>query len=227
MESELDVRYEKEKLDLVLEILVKSGLVFKVPVSQTKSYQLVHNYLVAFIRQEKGSELLVELKHARDQQRLSEELVERYLAQVISDCGNDNEQITKQILYLLSDENNIITVKTRADLKLAINVNSEELNLVLDKLVESGIVIRKSAFPTDKYQLLHDYLGYFRRQDQQKQSARLIAELEKEREQRKLNQANLSEVIKKLQARKELICQVTLGAITTILGMLEAILYLW
>ena len=30
-----------------------------------------------------------------------------------------------------------------------------------------------------------------------------------------------------LLARQELICQVTLGAIATILGMLEAILYLW
>ncbi len=227
LESELDVRYEKEKLDLVLEILVKSGLVFKVPVSQTKAYQLVHNYLVAFIRQEKGSELLVELKHARDQQRLSEKLVEQYLAQVISNCGDNNEQIAQQILYLLSEENNTSTVKTRADFKLAINVKSEELNLVLDKLVESGIVIRKSAFPTDKYQLLHDYMGYFRSQEQQKQSARLIAELEKEREQRKLTQASLSEVIKKLQLRKELNWKVTLGVIATILGILEAILYLW
>ncbi len=49
----------------------------------------------------------------------------------------------------------------------------------------------------------------------------------KEREQRELSQSSLSEVIKKLQARQELICQVTLGAIATILGMLEAILYLW
>ncbi|HBL59978.1 MAG TPA: hypothetical protein DDZ80_16325 [Cyanobacteria bacterium UBA8803] len=45
--SELD---EADKLDLVLEILVKSGLVFQLQKGSTERYQLVHDYLVAFIR---------------------------------------------------------------------------------------------------------------------------------------------------------------------------------
>jgi hypothetical protein len=37
-------------LDLVLEILVGSGLIFQLPESPSNRYQLVHDYLVPFIR---------------------------------------------------------------------------------------------------------------------------------------------------------------------------------
>ncbi len=48
---DLGLTHEIDKLDLVLEILVGSGLVFLVPENPDNCYQLVHDYLVSFIRQ--------------------------------------------------------------------------------------------------------------------------------------------------------------------------------
>jgi hypothetical protein len=169
--------------------------------------------------------LLAELEYVREQQSLSEKLVERYLAQVIDSCGSKNKHIAKQVLYLLTDEKNTCPLKSRKELELELDVKAEQLDLVLEKLVESGILLKKLAFPTEQYQLFHDYLSYFVRQEQ---SARLFTELQKEREQRKLSEAKLSELMKQLQkTRQELIWKVTLGIIAGVFGILEAFMYLW
>ena len=122
-----------------------------------------------------------------------EALVGRFLEEVIKDCGPDNEQIAKLVLYLLTDENNTRPLKTRADLELELDVPPDKLDLVLDILVKSRLVFLVPASPSDRYQLVHDYLVAFVRQQQ---SARLIAEIEKEREQRKLTEARLNNVLK-------------------------------
>ncbi|EDX75298.1 tetratricopeptide repeat domain protein [Coleofasciculus chthonoplastes PCC 7420] len=95
-----------------------------------------------------------------------EELVEAFLADVVQYCGSGNEQIAKLVLYLLTDENNTRPLKTRADLELELEVKSETLDLVLEVLVESGIVLRVPAIPDDRYQLVHDYLVLFVRHQQ-------------------------------------------------------------
>ncbi len=123
-----------------------------------------------------------------------EELVGRFLEEVVKDCGEENQQITKLILYLLTDENNTRPLKTRTDLELDLDVTSEKLDLVLLILVKSGLVFKIPSVPDDRYQLVHDYLVPFVRQQQ---SARLIAELEKEREQRKLTEARLLKATQK------------------------------
>jgi WD40 repeat protein len=78
-------------------------------------------------------------------------------------------------------------------LELELEVKNETLYLVLEVLVESGIVLRVPAIPDDRYQLVHDYLVLFVRHQQ---SERLIKELEKEREQRKLTEAKLNQVLR-------------------------------
>jgi len=144
--------------------------------------------------------------------------VGRFLEEIVKDCGADNEQIAKLVLYLLTDENNTRPLKTRADLELELDVKTEKLDLVLEILVQSGLVLRVPASPTDRYQLVHDYLVPFVRQQQ---SARLIAELEKEREQRKLTEAKLNEVLKQqlLETRRGLLWKVTLGTISGALAI--------
>ncbi|WP_414567309.1 eIF2A-related protein [Nostoc sp. CCY 9925] len=147
-----------------------------------------------------------------------ENFVGRFLEEIVKDCGTDNEQIAKLVLYLLTDENNTRPLKTRADLELELDVKTEKLDLVLEILVQSGLVLRVPASPTDRYQLVHDYLVPFVRQQQ---SARLIAELEKEREQRKLTEAKLNEVLKQqlLETRQGLLWKVTLGTISGALAI--------
>ena len=141
-----------------------------------------------------------------------EELVDRYLGEVVRDCGPENEQIAKLVLYLLTDENNVRPLKTRADLELELDVPGAKLDLVVDILVRSGIVLRVPAFPTERYQLVHDYLVPFVRQQQSK---RLIEELEREREERKLTEKKLNAVLKEQleYARRSLVWMVGLGAI--------------
>ena len=141
-----------------------------------------------------------------------ENFVGRFLEEIVQDCGSYNEQIAKLVLYLLTDENNTRPLKTRANLELELDVKTEKLDLVLEILVKSGLVLRVPASPVDRYQLVHDYLVPFVRQQQ---SARLIAELEKEREQRKLTEAKLNEVLKQqlLETRRGLLWKVSLGTI--------------
>jgi len=67
-----DLATEAEKLGLVLEILVKSGLVFLLPEAPADRYQLIHDYLVAVIRQQRGAELIAELEFHK---RRAEELL--------------------------------------------------------------------------------------------------------------------------------------------------------
>jgi hypothetical protein len=87
-----------------------------------------------------------------------EKLVGRFLEEVVKDCGSENEQIAKLVLYLLTDENNTRPLKTRADLELELDVPAEKLDLVLEIFVKSRLVFQVPALPVDRYQLVHDYL---------------------------------------------------------------------
>jgi len=134
------------------------------------------------------------------------ELVKRYLAQSVADCGSENQQVAELVLYLLTDEKGTRPLKTRPELERdlqAISVDSTELtpalDLVLRVFVDSGLVVLLPEIPTDRYQLVHDYLAAFIRQQQGSQLDRLIAELETERQQRRLNEA---ELVKEKQAKQ-------------------------
>ncbi len=86
-------------------------------------------------------------------------LIEKYIKELIKDCGADNERAALLVLYLLTDENNKRPFKTRAELsaELADLENTEQLDLVLEILVRSGLVILFPDVP-ERYQLIHDYL---------------------------------------------------------------------
>ncbi len=143
-----------------------------------------------------------------------EKLVGRFLEEVVKDCGSENEQIAKLVLYLLTDENNTRPLKTRGDLELELDVPAEKLDLVLEIFVKSRLVFQVPALPVDRYQLVHDYLVAFVRQQQ---SARLIAELDKEREQRKLTEAKLNQVLRQ-QLRSARQVTITLAGLLAVIG---------
>lgn len=123
-----------------------------------------------------------------------EALVERFLDEIVQDCGPNNTNLVKIILYLLMDENNTRPLKTRAELKNEVELTEERMDSILSILVRSGLVFQVPGFPDERYQLVHDYLVPFIRQ---KQSQQLIAELEKEREQRRLTEAKLNQALQK------------------------------
>ncbi|MBD2486111.1 PD40 domain-containing protein [Aulosira sp. FACHB-615] len=154
-----------------------------------------------------------------------EKFVGRFLEEIVQDCGTENEQISKLVLYLLTDENNLRPLKNRADLELELEVKPEKLDLILEILIKSGLIFKVPAIPADRYQLVHDYLVPFVRQQQ---SERLIKELEKEREQRKLTEAKLNEVLKQqlLETRRGLLWKVSLGTIAGALAIFLPLIFI-
>ncbi|MEH2164943.1 MAG: hypothetical protein V7K38_28785 [Nostoc sp.] len=112
---------------------------------------------------------------------IKEKLVERFLEEVIHDCGAENEQVARLILYLLTDENGTRPLKTHAELAADLSAEADKLDLVLEIFVASRLVLLLPESPADRYQLVHDYLVFFIRQQQGNE---ILAELAREREQR-------------------------------------------
>jgi hypothetical protein len=122
-------------------------------------------------------------------------LVEEFLAEVIADCGPQNEGAVRRVLYLLTDENDIRPLKTRAGLAsdLATFEEADKLDLVLELLVKSGLVFRWTELPTELYQLVHDYLVSFIRQQRELDTNAEFEELQK---QHKINKDEIEQLRK-------------------------------
>jgi hypothetical protein len=97
-----------------------------------------------------------------------QELVKRYLNELVADCGAENKQMAELVLFLLTDEKGTRPLKTRAELEKelqALTASSVEskhsLDLVLQIFVDSGLVFLLPESPADRYQLVHDYLATF------------------------------------------------------------------
>ncbi|PHM07504.1 nSTAND1 domain-containing NTPase [Nostoc sp. 'Peltigera malacea cyanobiont' DB3992] len=99
-------------------------------------------------------------------------LIERYIKELIKDCGPENERAALLVLYLLTDESNNRPFKTRAELasQLSELEDADKLELVLEILVSSGLVVLFPDVP-ERYQLIHDYLVDLIRYLQQQESS--------------------------------------------------------
>ncbi len=170
------------------------------------------------------------------QRGTKDELVKRYLHEVVNDCGVENQQAADILLYLLTDEKGTRPLKTHAELERDLLPYFSEipptplkkgglisstpflrgspqaggsearakqaseiskLNLVLEILVQSGLVVLLPENPADRYQLVHDYIATFIRQQQEPKLKQVMAELEKERKERKLSEAKLNSFLKR------------------------------
>jgi WD40 repeat protein len=170
------------------------------------------------------------------QRGTKDELVKRYLNEVVNDCGEENQQAADILLYLLTDEKGTRPLKTRAELERDLMPYFPEipptplkkgglisstpflrgspqaggsearekqaseiskLDLVLEIFVQSGLVVLLPENPADRYQLVHDYIATFIRQQQEPKLKQVMAELEKEREQRKISEAKLNNFLKR------------------------------
>ena len=115
-----------------------------------------------------------------------QKLVEKFLEDVIKDCGSEHEQAARLVLYLLTDENNTRPLKTKDELVVQLP-ESENLDLVLilNIFVASGLVLLLPESPTDRYQLVHDYLVEFIRQQQGNELLAKLAQAQAELQQEK------------------------------------------
>ncbi len=152
-----------------------------------------------------------------------EQLVQRYLETVMADCGAENRQLAELVLYLLTDENHTRPLRTRAELETdlrllpqALAADADQLDLVLQILVQSGLVFQIPDIPTDRYQLIHDYLINFIRRQEPKLK-QLAAELEQEKEQRKRSEEKLNRVLKQ-RLRIAIAAGIGLAVLTALTG---------
>lgn len=137
-----------------------------------------------------------------------EKLVQRYLDNVVYDCGQENYRLTNLILYLLTDEQGTRPLKTYAELErslqhlnaevqeqnksnteidlsidpqnqeLEVAIESSKIELIMKILVGSGLVVLIPENTTDRCQLVHDYLAVVIRKSQAPEIQKLQKELE-------------------------------------------------
>jgi hypothetical protein len=132
--------------------------------------------------QVEGITTLEEYRRKGPKQRL----VQRSLEDVVKDCGPENEELARLILFLLTNEKGTRPLKSRDDLEadlidLGFIAHSDNLALVLEVLVGSGLLFLIPEYPAHLYQLVHEYLVSFIRAQYKTD---LIQEWEREREQR-------------------------------------------
>ena len=99
-----------------------------------------------------------------------EKLVERFLEEVIDDCGPNNERAARLLLYFLTEETGIRPLKTLPKLAselLQAGLKVKQLESILDILEKSGLLFKLPEIPANRYQLVHDYLVTFIRQQPQ------------------------------------------------------------
>ncbi|MEH2007713.1 nSTAND1 domain-containing NTPase [Nostoc sp.] len=130
-------------------------------------------------------------------------LIERYIKELIKDCGPENERAALLVLYLLTDESNNRPFKTRAELAAQLGEleDAGKLELVLDILVRSGLVILFPDVP-ERYQLIHDYLVYLIRYLQQQESS-LQVQLNQLRQKVEQSQAEIERLKSELSQKKQ------------------------
>ncbi|MEC5030704.1 MAG: hypothetical protein SAL07_12475, partial [Oscillatoria sp. PMC 1051.18] len=147
-------------------------------------------------------------------------LVDAYLANIIQDCGQENQETAELILYLLTDENNTRPLKTKAELISALFDKAAQLSLVLPILVKSGLVFELPEHSEAQYQLVHDYLVPFIRQ---KRGAELVKELEQAKEAKRLSEEKYTRFLKKaLVGTVAAVLVMTILSITTLVSTLKA-----
>ncbi|MEA5507261.1 hypothetical protein VB735_30045 [Halotia wernerae UHCC 0503] len=130
-------------------------------------------------------------------------LIERYIKELIRDCGPENERAALLVLYFLTDESNQRPFKTRAELtaELAEIEDTDKLELVLDILVSSGLVVLFPDMP-ERYQLIHDYLVDLIRYLQQQESS-LQAQLNQLRYKVDQSQSEIERLKNELSQKKQ------------------------
>ncbi|HIK27852.1 MAG: hypothetical protein N3E45_11905 [Oscillatoriaceae bacterium SKW80] len=116
-------------------------------------------------------------------------LVERFLEQIINDCGRDNEDVVWAVLFALTDvkdEKVRRPLKTKDELA-ALTSCPEQINLILEILFGSGLVVRHWQEPGERYQLVHDYLVHFiRKKYENREKSNFKERLSKSEEERRL-----------------------------------------
>jgi hypothetical protein len=132
-------------------------------------------------------------------------LVERWLTEVVRDCGEENEELAQRVLFALTEEPEKRPEKTKAELAREVRLQGTvlaleeqefavqgDLDFVVGVPVGAGLAFEMPSTVESSYQLIHDYLvSPIRRQFGEK----LAQQLEEERQKRKVAEKERDEVL--------------------------------
>jgi tetratricopeptide (TPR) repeat protein len=124
---DLGMTHDLDKLDLVLEVLVGSGLVFLVPENPNDRYQIVHDYLVSFIQQQYKTGLVEELEHEQEQRKLAEEKLSVELQQRLRAEEKLNRNLKRQ-LFLVVLGGGILAITTLLAISFWSRTGTDKVN---------------------------------------------------------------------------------------------------
>jgi len=151
-----------------------------------------------------GAQLQTESRKTLADYKPRQELIEAFLQEVIQDCGEKNETIAQAILYVLTGENNIRPLKTRGEFTNALgeldaSYLEQQMDLVLEILAGSGLVLLIPETPADQYQLVHDYLVEYIRKGKPKM---VVQQLEQDKMRRLAEKEQIYQQNKKERKRQ-------------------------
>jgi WD40 repeat protein/tetratricopeptide (TPR) repeat protein len=138
--------------------------------------------------------------------RPKQALVERWLTEVVGDCGEENEELAQRVLFALTEEPEKRPVKTKTELAREVRLLGTELmpeekayavqgdlGFVVSVPVGAGLAFEMPSKVEAGYQLIHDYLvPPIRRQFGEK----LAQQLEEERQKRKVAEKERDKALK-------------------------------
>ncbi|MDM8539965.1 hypothetical protein QUF90_02650 [Desulfococcaceae bacterium HSG9] len=173
-----------------------------------------------------GVQIQTEQIRTLAQYKPKDQLVKGFIEEVIQDCGAPNEQLTRVVLYLLTDgpgEYNLLTrpLKTKSELAKELKdaemeADDAQLELILEILVGTGLIFQIPGKTHDRYQIVHDYLTPLFRKGR---GGELLAQVQAEKKKRKIAEQNLSKVLKR-QLRFSRILGVLIALLLSTTGLL-------
>ncbi|MBP0031341.1 WD40 repeat domain-containing protein, partial [Roseofilum sp. Guam] len=147
------------------------------------------------------------------------ELVRRYIETVVQDCGTEHERSAYWLLFLLTDEDLRRPVKTEPELERELRKKIEvaDLPLVLKILVGSGLVLSIEERGEQCYQLVHDYLVRYVR-EQAPELRQLQEKLKEEQTKREEAERSLAEIEKRVRQSRWQLRFTSLASVLIIAG---------
>ncbi len=127
------------------------------------------------------------------------QLLKNFLDNVIHDCGPENSVVAQSVLYLLS-EGEGRPLKSHSEIEEALtfaDIASEpqQLQLVLDILIGSGLIFEVPEVSGVRYQLVHEYLASLVQQQPPSGLNGLMEALQTERSRREQSETQLEAVL--------------------------------
>ncbi|MBD2099413.1 hypothetical protein [Leptolyngbya sp. FACHB-261] len=130
-----------------------------------------------------------------------QKLVERSLREIVQACGPRSQFAAQQVLLSLTNANGTRPPKTREQLADELASEADQLDLILEILVGSGLIFLLPEVPTDRYQLVHDYLVPVIRRQGEAGSLTAMVELRKKESETLISSAKaLFQANKQLEA---------------------------